>query len=150
MADQDYVSVVNDVISICKDAEQGMDGAAKAVNNPALKSIFEQYSTQRGGFVRELQQLLREQGREPSDPAGVAGVMHSGWMALKGVLTGHSEHQILIETERGEDLSVKTYREALSKVLPAEIRSVIERQFGQVQQAHNRIRELRDEAARTT
>jgi hypothetical protein len=58
-----------------------------------------------------------------SSSCGVAGAIHSGWIALKGVLTGH---QILVETERGE---------------------VLDTQFGQVRQAYDRIRKLRDEAA---
>lgn len=149
MSDQEYVSAVNSVISICKDAQQGFDGAAKAVNSPSLKSVFEQYSTQRAGFIRELQELLRDSGEHAADPAGVAGTLHSGWMALKGVLTGHSEHQILIETERGEDLSLKTYRDALSKNIPVQVRAVLERQLQLVQEAHNWIRDLRDKAGQT-
>jgi uncharacterized protein (TIGR02284 family) len=65
-------------------------------------------------------------------------------MAVKGALTGHSEHQILEETERGEDLSVKSYREALANQLPDAINSLLQRQYEQVLQAHNQIRSLRD------
>ncbi|MBV9158958.1 MAG: PA2169 family four-helix-bundle protein [Acidobacteriaceae bacterium] len=69
------------------------------------------------------------------------------WTALKGALTGHSEHQILEETERGEDFSRSRYRNALAHELPTELRSVLERQYQQVQSAHNRIKALRDSSA---
>jgi uncharacterized protein (TIGR02284 family) len=139
-----FVSAVNHVISICKDAEKGFHGAAKAIESPVLKDTFEKYSAQRAGFVRELQEAVRSFGDQPEDPAGVAGSLHSGWMAVKGALTGHSEHQILEETERGEDLSVKSYREALANQLPDAINSLLQRQYEQVLQAHNQIRSLRD------
>jgi len=141
---EDYVSVVNDIISVCKDAEQGFRGAAGAVKNPTLQNIFEQYAEQRAGFARQLQQALAESGNEPEKPSGAAGKVHSAWITLKGVLTGHSEHQILIEAERGEDHSLNTYQDALSTTLPPAIRTLVDNQFTQVQQAHNRIRNLRD------
>jgi len=66
---------------------------------------------------------------------------------LKGLATGHDVHAILVEAERGEDWSLKTYRTALSKTLPAEIEAIIRKQFEQVQEAHDRIRNLRDASA---
>jgi uncharacterized protein (TIGR02284 family) len=71
-------------------------------------------------------------------------------MSIKGMLTGHSPHQILEETERGEDLSLKRYQDALSSNdLPAELRIILEQQYQEVEAAHARIRTLRDSAART-
>ncbi len=149
MADtsNDYLSAVNSVIAVCKDAEEGFRGAADAVKNPSLKSLFQQYSSQRAGFAEQLRAALKQTGNEPSDPSGVAGAMHRGWIVLKGVLTGHSEHQILEETERGEDLSMSRYRDALAKSLPADLQALVQRQFSEVQQAHARIRQLRDTTA---
>ncbi len=149
MADtsNDYLSAVNNVIAVCKDAEEGFRGAADAVKNPSLKSLFQQYSSQRASFAEQLRAAVKQTGNEPSDPSGVAGTMHRGWIVLKGVLTGHSEHQILEETERGEDLSMSRYRDALAKSLPADLEGVVQRQFSEVQQAHARIRQLRDTTA---
>lgn len=144
----DYVSAVNDVIGICKDAEQGFSGAASAVEDPGLKSLFEEYSRQRAQFTSELEAGVRRLHGNPSEPSGFAGKAHSAWMAIKGMVTGHSPHQILEETERGEDMSIKRYQEALNADLPNEIRSMLESQYREVQTAHARIRALRDGAAR--
>jgi uncharacterized protein (TIGR02284 family) len=152
MADRskDWVSAVNSVIAICKDAEQGFQGAANAVEDPNLKNMFEHYSIERQGFARELQQAVAGEGARPGDPAGAAGMAHRGWIALKGVLTGHSSHQILEETERGEDMSVERYRDALNSAPPDFVQAVLERQYEEVQRAHSRIRELRDNTAHRT
>ncbi len=141
---KDYVSAINDVISICKDAEEGFHGAAKAVEDAGLKSLFEEYSAERARFAHELQRALASAGVEPKDPAGIAGKLHSGWMAVKGTFTGHSAHEILEETERGEDLSLHRYREALDSNLPAELRALINEQYAAVERAHQKIRSLRD------
>ena len=141
---QDYAQAVHDVISVCRDAEQGYRGAAHAVNAPAMKEIFQQYSAQRAQFAAELQAAEKALGFETIDPQGLGGMLYASWISLKALVTGHDVHGILVEAERGEDWSLKTYRTALGKTLPAEIASIMERQFGEVQSAHDRIQNLRD------
>ena len=144
---QDFAQAVHDVISVNRDAEQGFRGAAHAVNLPSLKDVFQQYSAQRAQFAVELQTAVKSLGFDSVDPQGLGGMMHASWMSLKGLLTGHDPHAILAETERGEDYSLKTYRTALSKTMPPEIGGIIQRQLEQIQQAHDRIRTLRDSMA---
>ncbi|HTC36854.1 MAG TPA: PA2169 family four-helix-bundle protein [Bryobacteraceae bacterium] len=144
---QDYAQAVHDVITVCRDAEQGYRGAAHAVNAPATKEIFEQYSAQRAQFAAELQAAVKALGFETIDPQGLGGMLYASWISLKALVTGHDVHGVLVEAERGEDWSLKTYRAALGKTLPAEIASIIERQFKEVQTAHDRIRALRDASA---
>jgi uncharacterized protein (TIGR02284 family) len=141
---QDYAQAVHDVITVCRDAEQGYRGAAQAVNAPVMKEIFEEYSAQRGQFAAELQSAVKALGFETIDPQGLGGMLYASWISLKALVTGHDVHGVLVEAERGEDWSLKTYRAALGKTLPAEIASIIERQFKDVQSAHDRIRTLRD------
>lgn len=143
---QDY-NALKDVIGICRAAEQGFRGAANSVKTPAMRSMFEQLSEQRGEFASDLLRVGRNLGLELDDPIGISGVFHAGWMELKGALTGHSEHQILEECERGEDLSLKTYRQALHMNLEPEIRDVLQRQVEDVEIAHVKIRSLRDSTA---
>jgi uncharacterized protein (TIGR02284 family) len=144
---QDYTAI-KDVVGVCRDAEQGFRGAANAVKSPLLKSLFEQYSIQRGEFANQLREAARGMGMEVGDSAGVGGMLHAGWMELKGVLSRNDEHQILAETERGEDYSLRTYREALGLNISEGIRTILESQLTEVQQAHDRIRSLRDSTVR--
>jgi uncharacterized protein (TIGR02284 family) len=57
-------------------------------------------------------------------------------------VTGKDDDAIISECERGEDSAVSNYRDALDKDLPANVRSIVERQFASVKQAHDRIRSL--------
>jgi uncharacterized protein (TIGR02284 family) len=139
---QDYAQAVHDVISINRDAEQGFRGAAHAVNDPEIKLMFEQYAAERARFATELQEAVRSLGFDPIDPQGVGGMVRASWMSLKGILTGHDVHAILVEAERAEDSSLKTYRVALSKTLTPEIALIMQRQFAEVQAAHDRIQAL--------
>jgi uncharacterized protein (TIGR02284 family) len=141
---QDFAQAVHDVISTCRDAEQGFRGAAQAVKDPAMKEMFQQYSAQRGQFAVELQGAVKALGFEATDPQGLGGMMHASWISLKSMVTGHDVHGILVEAERAEDWSLKSYQTALATTLPAEIRAVIQQQLEQVQTAHDRIKSLRE------
>jgi uncharacterized protein (TIGR02284 family) len=144
---QDYAQAVHDVISTNRDAEQGYRGAAQAVNDSAMKALFLEYAAERAGFVIELQTAVKALGFDPIDPQGLGGMLRASWMSVKGMVTGHDVHGILVEVERAEDSSVSTYRIALSKAMTPEIATIVERQFEELQVAHDRIRELRDSTA---
>jgi uncharacterized protein (TIGR02284 family) len=109
----------------CRDAEEGFRSAANAVKDANLKTIFEQYLAQRARFAENCG-AVGKAGGTVADSPGALGKVHAGWIALACALTGHREHQILEETERGEDLSLKRYREALQhQELPSEVRSAL-------------------------
>ena len=78
----DYSSAVNKVIAVCKDAEEGFRGAANAVKDPTLQSLFNQLSSERAGFAKELRAAVTDAGLKPEDSSGVFGTLHHGWIAL--------------------------------------------------------------------
>jgi uncharacterized protein (TIGR02284 family) len=63
-------------------------------------------------------------------------------MDVKGAITGRDDKQIISEAERGEDVAVAAYREALSAALPSAVESVVHRQYEHVKEAHDRVRSL--------
>jgi uncharacterized protein (TIGR02284 family) len=146
---QDYTAL-KDVIGICRAAEQGLRGAANSVKTPVLRTMFEQYSQQRGDFANELLRAGRSLGLDIENPVGISGVLHAGWMELKGAFTGHSERQILEECDRGEELSLKTYHQALNMNIDPVVRNILQRQVAEVEIAAVRIHSLRDGAAGQT
>jgi uncharacterized protein (TIGR02284 family) len=56
------------------------------------------------------------------------------------------DHAILEECESSEDVAKSSYEEALKKDLPADIRTVIERQYSGVKENHDHVRDLRNSA----
>ncbi|HYF37513.1 MAG TPA: PA2169 family four-helix-bundle protein [Prosthecobacter sp.] len=139
-------STLNDVIETLKDGQEGFRTAAEDVENPQLKSLFREYSQQRAKLAAELQSLARSLGEsEPEDNGSVGGALHRGWIDLKSALASRDEHAILAECERGEDVAVKTYKDALDDPdLPANVRQILQSQFAAVKAAHDRVRDLRD------
>jgi uncharacterized protein (TIGR02284 family) len=144
---KDYISWLNDLIQTSKDAEQGFRDAAGAIQSPDLRALFNEYASQRTQFASELQTEVSRLGGDPQKSGSVSGSFHRGWMNLKSAITGKDDHAILAEVERGEDAAVKNYQEALAQDLPDDIRSIVEKQYRQILDAHNRVRSLRDSIA---
>ncbi|HEX9960633.1 MAG TPA: PA2169 family four-helix-bundle protein [Pyrinomonadaceae bacterium] len=146
MANDSVITTLNNLIETCKDGQEGFQQAAEGVQDSSLKSLFYEYSQQRAQFVGELQGLVRELGGEPETSSSVAGALHRGWINIKSAVTGRDDAAILNECERGEDVAKGAYKDALAADLPSNVTSVIQEQATQVQQAHDRIRGLRDAA----
>ena len=144
MADNDNViSCLNNLIETCKDGQNGFKTAAEGVDRSELKTLFYEYSQQRAAFAGELQNEVRRLGGDPEKSGSVAASLHRGWIDIKSAVTGKDDNAVIAECERGEDSAVRNYREALSdENLPADVRTVVERQYAAVQAAHDRVRSL--------
>jgi uncharacterized protein (TIGR02284 family) len=146
----DFISCLNGLIETCKDGERGFRDAADGITRADLKAVFDEYSRQRTQFANELQRHVSRLGGEPEKSRSASGAMHRGWINLKAAITGKDDHAILSEAERGEDAAVKSYQRAMEEDLPSDLRSVVEQQYRQILESHNRIKALRDNADRGT
>lgn len=142
---KDQNKTIEDLIETLKDGQEGFKQAAESVKDPQLKSLFEEYSRQRARFAIELRTQAQSPDERDSKMSGsAAGALHRGWINLKSALTSGDDHAILAECERGEDSAVSTYQDALEKPLSANIADIVRRQYVAIQEAHNRMRSLRD------
>ena len=137
--------ILDNLIETLKDGQEGFKQAAEAVKDPQLKSVFQQYSVQRGRFISELQTHAPSSSERNSDVSGsAAGALHRGWINLKSAITGGDDHAILAECERGEDSAVEEYKKALDDGLTAPVRDLVANEYTEIKQAHDRIKSLRD------
>jgi uncharacterized protein (TIGR02284 family) len=135
-------STLNHLIRTCLDGQNGFEAAAKDVNDPNLQRLFESYAQQRTEFAAELQQELRRLGQEAEDSGHAAAALHRGLIDVKAAVSGKDEGTVISECERGEDVAVKAYETALGSSLPDELRTLVERQFLKIKEAHDQIRSL--------
>jgi uncharacterized protein (TIGR02284 family) len=140
---KEAVSTLNDLIETLKDGKNGFETAASDVKDARVKAVFQEFAQQRSQLTSELQSEVRKLGGDPETSGSASASMHRGWMNIKSALGG-GEKSILNEAERGEDIAVQSYEKALSQNLPADVSSVVRRQYDQVKQAHDRVRDLRD------
>ncbi|HYD79040.1 MAG TPA: PA2169 family four-helix-bundle protein [Paucimonas sp.] len=145
MDKDDIISTLNDLIETCKDGEAGFRSCAAEIRDTQTKSFLESRAQTCAAAAGELQGLVISYGGDPETGSSLSGALHRRWIDIKSAVTGHDDHAILAECERGEDIAVKSYRNALEKVLPAEVRNVVERQYQGVLRNHDQVKALRDQ-----
>jgi uncharacterized protein (TIGR02284 family) len=141
-SNEEVISTLNNLIETCRDGQDGFKTAAEGVKSSELKELFHTYARQRAAFVGELQDEVRRMGGEPQESGSTSAAIHRGWMGLKAALTGGDDNAVVSECERGEDAALASYRAALGTDMPVNARSMVERQFAEVKEAHERVRNL--------
>ena len=141
------IRILNELIAVSRDSEQGFQLAAMDVTEPDLARLFAEYSAQRAKFAIELEQRVRTLRGDPVKTGNALSAAHRAWMDLKAALAANEIHAVLSECERGEDMAIKVYASALGDPdVDGETRRLIQSQYELVQATHDRIRQLRDSA----
>ncbi|HET9259968.1 MAG TPA: PA2169 family four-helix-bundle protein [Acidimicrobiia bacterium] len=148
MTESKTVSVIENLVETVENGEKGFAEAADKLEkdgNPTLAAEMRELSQQRLRMSNELKEIAAAEGNPIDDRDGtVPGAMHRTYMALRDALTGDDPHAVLAAAEQGEDHAKTEFESALEEDLPVSVRSVVERQYGEVKTAHNRVRDLRD------
>ncbi|MDB5765084.1 MAG: NAD-dependent aldehyde dehydrogenase [Herminiimonas sp.] len=145
MDNDDVISTLNDLIETSKDGEEGFRTCAEDISDPQLKSLFAERAQGCSMAVSELQEQVRSLGGDPEKSSSISGKLHRRWVDIKSAITGKDDEAILSECERGEDVAVSSYRKALEKDLPPNIRSLVERQYNGVLRNHDQVKSLREQ-----
>lgn len=144
MTNDQAVSVLNNLIETCKDGEKGFKAAADGLKSSSIKAKFLEYSRERGQMASELQAEVRRLGGDPDKSGSVSGSVHRGWLDLKAALTGHDDHAVVAEAERGEDVAKGVYENALKESLPTSAQTLVQQQAVKVRRVHDDVKAIRD------
>jgi uncharacterized protein (TIGR02284 family) len=147
MNNDEIISTLNDLIETAKDGEEGFRTCAADVDSAQLKMLFNSRSTGCAAAAHELQQLVLSLGGDPETDSSFSGNLHRRWVDIKSAIFGKDNTAILTECERGEEVALRSYKNALAKQLPPAIHAVVERQYSGVQQNCMEIQTLRRQAA---
>ncbi len=145
MTNEETIDQLNNLIETCKDGEYGFRSCAEHVKSADLKTTFMRRSEDCRQGASELQSLVARLGGKSATDGSASGTMHRGWVSVVGTLTGYSEKQMLDECERGEDVALDRYRDALKEQLPADVMGVVQKQYEGVKRNHDQIRTLRNQ-----
>jgi uncharacterized protein (TIGR02284 family) len=135
-------NTLNDLISTCRDSEEGFGKAAKGVHSDNLRNRFTGIARQRSDFADELARYVKKIGGEPAVSGHRSGIQHRGWRELEESIRPKDDASFLAECQAGEDNTLRHYEHALSKDLPAPLRPIVERQRLAVQEVLLELRAI--------
>ena len=150
MDNDDVIDELNDLIETSKDGEYGFRTSAERVQSPELRTVLNECAQSCREAAAELQAAVVRLGGKPEAESSASGTMHRGWVRLKGALGGDTDLSMLEECERGEDVAVARYRDALKEDLPPDVAEMVRRQAEGAKRNHDRIRSLRDQLKAAT
>jgi uncharacterized protein (TIGR02284 family) len=140
------VKVLNSLIETTIDSANGYRHAAETVEDPQLRSMFEQRASQRTEITSELQREVRSFGGEPKEDQSALGQLHNKFVDIKSSVTGHSDKAVIDEVERGEDFIKGKFESAFNgSDLPQQARDMVSRAYGAIKADHDDISRLKRE-----
>ena len=142
MSESSPRAVLNSLIETCKDAERGLLHAATLVADPALRAVFTDTAYRRAQFAAQLLPHAQRLGGATTADGTVAASLHRKWMDVRDALSGHDDHAILAEAQRGDDATVLAFKRAVDGALPATVRDLVEHGYTDVQASQHRFAEL--------
>jgi uncharacterized protein (TIGR02284 family) len=150
-----HLQNLNRLIEVCLDGDLGYRTAARHLHSSKLRTIFTDYAIRRSQFAEELRAEVEHLGGSPTDAGSAAASLHRGWIALKSAVSGGDAGAIVAACEAGEDSALASYQAAVHSIFladlpadpPSHTRSLIEKQRQAIEEAHHRIRHIKDEIA---
>lgn len=135
--------VINEIIEGLNEREAGYKKALELVEDPTAATIFQGYADQSSRFAQELMPYSDQKSREEIG-TGPLSTVFRGWAELKATVTGKDTHGIYAWCETGEDAAKGIYQGAYKTGIPDEVKIIVDRQFAEIKEAHDRIKALRD------
>jgi len=140
--DQSFVTHLNSLIHICLEAHAGYMKAADGITSSSYKTMFAEYAHQRSHFASQLANLVVESGGKPDDDGQTMKLFTHGWQGIEPAMMGGDYGAIFAECEDSEAKAVNAYEQVLEKTIPKDAAAIINQQYTQIVEAHDRLHNL--------
>jgi uncharacterized protein (TIGR02284 family) len=140
--DQQDAALLNDLLQLNLDSQNGYKTAADALRNKDYAERFHQYAQERQQNADELTQLLRANGHTGSKAGTLSGLFHQGWLNLEALLAA-GDAALLADCERADALILSAYQDVMGKTTNEGLLDLLRRQFTVIRDAHDYVKTLR-------
>ncbi len=138
---EEITEKLNDLLEKNYDTEKSYRFAAEKVEDPQLKSFFNERAQERYDFGHELKSEIRNFGESPDKGSSVGGDVRRSWMNLKTNLTTNKADTLLDETIKGEKAALDEYNQVLKEIdVPPSTENILMKQRNAITAALNRVK----------
>lgn len=135
------IDTLNDLIQITRDSATFYTDAAKAVPNPALKSLFGEMASSKQGLVGAMSQEVRAEGAKPAD----SGTARGAWDKLYGEVRsqfGDKNYNYVNQLEASEDRLMKAFSEVVAdNDVPQAVKQSVNQYLPAIRSQHDTMRD---------
>ncbi|MEO5962453.1 MAG: PA2169 family four-helix-bundle protein [Thermomonas sp.] len=135
------IDTLNDLIEITRDSATFYNDAAKAVPNPALKSLFGEMASSKQGLVGAMSREVRSEGAKPATTGTVRGT----WDKLYGEVRtqfGDANYGYVSQLEATEDRLMKAFNEVVADDnVPASVKQTVSSYLPTIRSHHDMMRD---------
>ena len=140
----DTIKTLHALTRVLHASQTALTDAGAQVSDPQAAQLFYDLGTKRAKMEHELRQFIETKQDEAPSGGTMMGNLQTMWMELRTSLSGGDATVVLGEMERLEDFIVAEYKRLLPKVAGSPLTSLLNNQFAEVKQGHDRVRDLRD------
>ena len=128
MAERTERAVLNHLIETCRDAERGLRLAADEVKSNELQRLILRLAEQRQAFANELLPHAQRLGGASVSDGTPTAALHRAWIQVKARLASDADQAVLEEAARGERYAMHAYDDAVTEMIPPDVRDLVEGQ----------------------
>lgn len=141
---QGTIDILNNLIEICKDGEEGFFKSAEITKDLKIQAFLYQRSNEAKVGICELQSLVRDLGGVAASSSSMGGYIHRKWIDLKISIMMDDSLAILDELYRIGEIAQIAFRSSLSQELSPQAVLVVLRQLDNIEKNQEKIRHLHD------
>ncbi|MEZ4864867.1 MAG: PA2169 family four-helix-bundle protein [Caldilineaceae bacterium] len=115
--------------------------AVDLLSNDQYAQICQEFAEQRKHFIEELVRMMSQYDAAPPDVQSFGGLMQDIWMNIRSTVSG-DDAAVLVECDRGAELALDLYHDAVNESLPGDVETLLRNQFSLLKGEHERIHRL--------
>ena len=135
------IDTLNDLIEITRDSATFYNDAARAVPNPALKSLFGEMASSKHGLVGAMSREVRAEGAKPA----TTGTVRGAWDRLYGEVRGQfgdADFGYVKQLEASEDRLMKAFNEVVADdSVPVSVKQTVTNYLPTIRSHHDMMRD---------
>jgi uncharacterized protein (TIGR02284 family) len=137
------IGTLNDLIEATRDSANFYTDAAKSVDNPELRTLFDHMASSKNGLVGSMSKEVRSEGAKPATAGTIRGVLRE---IYDDVLTSmgqeKSDYSYVSELEKSEDQLMEAFHDVIkSASAPKELKESLRSYLPTVQADHDTLRD---------
>lgn len=138
------IEALQDLIEANIDSKEILLEAVDAVDDESMEVLFGRVAQARAAHTQELSSYVRANDETPELEGSTGGTVRQTWLKFRSAINGGDPKVVLIEAERAEDVIKAKYEDLLVKTAGSAMNDILMRQFREVKQHHDLVRDLRD------